>query len=102
MPELDYGAYRTYEELHDAMTRLAEAYPGLSKLCTIGRSLQGRELWTMEITNHETGPAEEKPGLWIDGNTHSGEVIGSTEPVELLLKVKCPRAGTDRKTITLS
>jgi hypothetical protein len=26
----------------------------------------------------------------------------STESVELLLEVKCPRAGTDRKTITLS
>lgn len=31
----------------------------------------------MEITNKGTGPASEKPGLWIDGNTHSGEVTGS-------------------------
>ena len=75
--EIDYGAYRTYEELQDTMTLLAETYPGLCRLYTIGQSLQGRQLWTMEITNHETGAADDKPGLWIDGNTHSGEVTGS-------------------------
>ena len=74
---IDYGAYRTYEELQDTMTLLAETYPGLCRLYTIGQSLQGRQLWTMEITNHETGAADDKPGLWIDGNTHSGEVTGS-------------------------
>jgi murein tripeptide amidase MpaA len=74
---IEFGVYRTHGELYDAMKRLADAHPGLSELYSIGKSLQGRELWTMEITNHETGPAEEKPGLWIDGNTHSGEVTGS-------------------------
>jgi murein tripeptide amidase MpaA len=74
---IDFGAYRTHGELYDAMRRLAEAHPGLSELYSIGKSLQGRDLWTMEITNKETESADEKPGLWIDGNTHSGEVTGS-------------------------
>ncbi|MDP2859243.1 MAG: M14 family metallopeptidase [Bacillota bacterium] len=31
----------------------------------------------LEITNHALGPAHEKPGFYIDGNTHGGEVAGS-------------------------
>jgi len=30
------------------------------------------------LTNKQTGPALEKPAYWIDGNTHAGEVTGST------------------------
>ena len=30
------------------------------------------------MTNKQTGPALEKPAYWIDGNTHAGEVTGST------------------------
>ena len=74
---IDYGVYRTYEELYSAMKKLAELYPNLTKLYSIGKSLQGRDLWTIEITNKSTGSADEKPGMWIDGNTHSGEVTGS-------------------------
>ena len=75
--EMDYSVYRTYEELYEAMKDLVDEYPGLTELYSIGQSLQGRQLWTVEITNKETGRAVEKPGLWIDGNTHSGEVTGS-------------------------
>jgi len=74
---IDYGRYYTHEELHGLLETLTGAYPNLAKLYSIGKSLQGRDLWTVEITNTETGPAEEKPGLWIDGNTHSSEVTGS-------------------------
>ncbi len=74
---IDFGKYRTYDEIHAVMKQLTDIYPNLSKLYSIGQSLQGRELWTMEVTNYKTGPAEEKPGMWIDGNTHSPEVTGS-------------------------
>jgi murein tripeptide amidase MpaA len=75
--QIDFGRYYTHEELRDVMKSLEKDYPSLCRLYSIGESLQGRDLWTMEITNSETGPAEEKPGIWIDGNTHSGEVTGS-------------------------
>src|SRR3989337_1276931 len=74
--DIDYGKHRTFNELYKTMKDLADAYPKLSKLYSIGKALQGRDLWTMEITNLATGPAKEKPCLWIDGNTHAGEVTG--------------------------
>jgi murein tripeptide amidase MpaA len=77
MIELDFGKYPLYEELVEIMHKIHEDYPILTKLYSIGKTLQGRELWTMELTNQETGLGDEKPGLWIDGNTHSGEPTGT-------------------------
>ncbi|MCX6643171.1 MAG: M14 family metallopeptidase [Candidatus Bathyarchaeota archaeon] len=76
--------YLTYNELTNALRDLCAEHPDKTELFTIGRSLQGRELWTIEVTNKITGPAKEKPALWIDGNTHSSEVTGSAVCIRTL------------------
>ena len=77
MVEIDFGRYPLFEELEEILVKLNEEYPGLTELYSIGKTLQGRDLWVVEVTNEETGPASEKPGLWIDGNTHSSEPTGT-------------------------
>ena len=77
MFEPDLGKYPLYEELVDTMQNIHKEYPKLTKLYSIGKKIQNRDLWTMELTNQETGPGEEKPGIWIDGNTHSSEPTGT-------------------------
>src|SRR6266478_797587 len=57
---------------------LVAASPHLAEIASIGKSLEGRDLWLVTLTNKQTGPALEKPAYWIDGNTHAGEVTGST------------------------
>jgi murein tripeptide amidase MpaA len=52
---------------------LAEAYPDLAKLSSIGTSSRGRDVWLIEITNSATGPAEHKPGFYIDAHIHAEE-----------------------------
>jgi len=59
------------------MQSLADEYSSLSKAYTIGTSFQGSDLWCMEITNYASGAPENKPGMYIDGNTHAGEVSGA-------------------------
>jgi len=54
-----------------------EEFPSLTKLYSIGRTYEGREMWLLEITNSETGCGEDKPGYYIDANFHAGEVTGS-------------------------
>lgn len=34
--------------------------------------------WLVTLTTKQTGPSLDKPAYWIDGNTHAGEVTGST------------------------
>lgn len=71
-------SYYTYEVLSKLLHELVEAHPDLAQIESIGKSLEGRELWLVTLTNQKTGPALEKPAYWIDGNTHAGEVTGST------------------------
>lgn len=71
-------SYYTYDVLTRLLHELVAAYPALAQIESLGRSLEGRELWLVTLTNQETGPAAEKSAYWIDGNTHAGEVTGST------------------------
>ncbi|MGD0804700.1 MAG: M14 family metallopeptidase [Candidatus Bathyarchaeia archaeon] len=72
-----FSIYPTFEELESALKTMCTEFPNLTNLVSAGKSLKGRELWVVEATNKATSPASQKPGLWIDGNTHSGEVTGS-------------------------
>lgn len=71
-------SYYTYDVLSALLRDLVESHPQLAQLDSIGKSLEGRELWLVTLTNQATGPAIEKPAYWIDANTHAGEVTGST------------------------
>lgn len=77
MVGLKLDHYYLYDELTETLKNLASEYPSIANLRSVGKSVEGRELWFMEVTNFETGAPETKPAMWIDGNTHAGEVMGS-------------------------
>ena len=68
--------YPLHEEVTSWLEDLAERHPQLARTRVIGQSRGGRDLLVLEITNADTGPGEEKPGLWLDGNIHAREVTG--------------------------
>jgi len=76
MVNITFDHYHRYDEMTEMLKGIAKKYPKLCRLYSIGKSSAGRELWMMEITNYETGPASEKPAIYEDGNTHAGEVTG--------------------------
>jgi len=75
--EIKFDHYCDYEELTYILKKFALEYPSHAKLQSIGTTPENRELWLMEITNFQNSPSETKPAIWIDGNTHAGEVMGS-------------------------
>jgi murein tripeptide amidase MpaA len=77
-PDQGVLSFYTYEVLTALLHDLVAAYPALAEITSIGKSLEGRDLWLVTVTNKQTGPALDKPAYWIDGNTHAGEVTGST------------------------
>jgi hypothetical protein len=74
---LDWNRYYTSAETAQILRELHALYPTLTELYSIGESLEGRKLWVMEVTSEETGPASEKPALYLDGGIHSGELTAS-------------------------
>ena len=76
MIEWAFDHYHDYDEMAEILQALAEMHSDLSELYSIGQSTEGRELWLIEITDKKTGPSDEKPAVYVDGNTHSAEVTG--------------------------
>ena len=72
--ELNFNRYYNYEQLTEALTQLAEAYPELAKLESLGKSYKGRDIWVLKINNPKTGSDLDKPAVYMDGNIHGNEV----------------------------
>ena len=77
MNKPDFSQYPNYEELQAILERMVGEKSHLTKMYSIGKTHEKRDIWVLEITNAETGPANSKPAMYIDGNIHAGEVTGS-------------------------
>jgi murein tripeptide amidase MpaA len=77
MPEIAFDRYYRNEDLTRLLQAFAAEYPQLISLQSIGKSHQDRDVWLVTATNFCTGPDNEKPALWVDGNLHASEVAGS-------------------------
>ena len=78
MPIISFDRFYRYDDLTRLLHEYAAEYPNLIKLESIGKSHQGRDVWLVTATNFASGPDQEKPALWVDGNLHASEVAGST------------------------
>ena len=67
--------YHNYNEITEFLREAAQKFPDLTKLYSIGKSYQGRDIWLIEISNRKKGIPEEKPGLYINGDLDSSEVV---------------------------
>ncbi|HYN89983.1 MAG TPA: M14 family metallopeptidase [Ardenticatenaceae bacterium] len=77
-----------YNKVLEARLRwLAQHYPELASLRSIGTSHEGRDLWLMTLTNTATGPHSNKPAFWVDGNIHATEVTGSMAALYLIYRL---------------
>ena len=94
MVKIDFGKYPVFDEMVELLEKLHEEYPQYTKLYSIGKTMEGRDLWTMEVTNYATGPGEEKPGIWVDGNTHSSEPTGTNVCLKTIWHL-CTEYGKD-------
>ena len=77
MPTIAFDRFYRHAELMALLAAYVRDYPQLASLETIGKSHEGRDIPLLTITNGATGPAAEKPALWVDGNIHATEVAAS-------------------------
>ncbi|KAK2716158.1 hypothetical protein QYM36_010661 [Artemia franciscana] len=82
-PALDF-TYHNYTVMADFLRKTAAAYPQLAKLYSIGKSVQGRDLWVILVTNGANQIDIGKPNVKIVGNIHGNEAVGREVSLHLI------------------
>jgi hypothetical protein len=75
--EVAWNRFYDPQGLAAVLANLHQAFPDLTRLYSIGKSVQGREIWCLEVSALKQGDPARKPGMYIDGNIHGNEVQGS-------------------------
>ena len=75
--DVDWNRFYTAAETNQILREFHVMYPGLTELDQVGESYYGQPLMLITITNEATGPAHDKPALYVDGGIHAGELTGS-------------------------
>jgi len=75
-PLIAFDRYHTVEEIEAYLEAVVARHGDLATLQRIGDSLGGRPILAVEINNPATGAAADKPGFYLDGNIHGGELLG--------------------------
>jgi hypothetical protein len=69
--------YQNYQALTNAIKQVASQNPKITKLTSIGKTLQGRDLWMLQISGTKGPSPLEKQALLVCGNLEGDHVIGS-------------------------
>ncbi|EGC33112.1 hypothetical protein DICPUDRAFT_37244, partial [Dictyostelium purpureum] len=73
--------YLNYNELHQFLLKIANRYPNITKLYSIGKSIHNRDLWAIDIGVKDQ---KFKPSVKLVGNMHGDEVVGRQMLVYLI------------------
>ncbi|MBK8000984.1 MAG: hypothetical protein IPK15_20305 [Verrucomicrobia bacterium] len=97
--DVEWNRFYDHAGLGAILARLHKEFPELTRLYSIGKSVEGRDIWCLEVTSRK-GDAKRKPGMYIDGNIHGNEVQGG-EAVAYTAWYLCHQYGNLEKVTEL-
>ena len=71
---VSWNRYHDTEGLEEIYRKMVDAHPDLVSLTSIGKSVEGRDMWLLTITDKSQGEADRKPATYIDGGIHANEI----------------------------
>ncbi|XP_036392182.1 carboxypeptidase D [Megalops cyprinoides] len=95
-----YNKYYNYADLTRLLKSLAQKYPHIANLSSVGQSVQGRELWVMRITQNAAADVPGKPKVKYVGNMHGDETV-SRQVLVYLVEHLLTRYGEDPRVTEL-
>jgi hypothetical protein len=90
----DVADYHTYDQLTTALQDLVRQYPQLARLESTGKTLEGRDIWMMELGNEAGTPTADRPALLIAAN-FEGNQVGTSELSLRMIRHLLEQYGSD-------
>lgn len=81
--EFNVSKYHNYDEMTTFLKKSVQIYPNLARLHEVGKSVENRTLWALEISESVGVAVPGKPKLKLVANIHGNEAVGR----ELLLRL---------------
>ena len=69
--------YQNPQKVESSLKNYAAIYPGLAKLVSIGKSLQGRDIWAIRLSKNVQTDGSSKPHVFFNAMHHAREVMTS-------------------------
>ena len=76
-PDIQFEHFYSYEEIDGFLRALANAFPDLCRVESIGKSLEGRDIHLLTLTDFAAGSPEERPGYVIHAGIHAHELASA-------------------------
>ncbi|XP_034139680.1 carboxypeptidase D isoform X2 [Drosophila guanche] len=92
--------HHNYTAMESYLRQLSASYPSLTRLYSIGKSVQGRDLWVLELFATPGSHVPGVPEFKYVANMHGNEVVGK-EMLLLLSKYLLERYGNDERVTRL-
>lgn len=88
--------HHNFVQMEKFLRELHETYPKLTRLYSIGKSVENRDLWVLEISKNPGQHVPLIPEFKYIANMHGNEVTGR-EMLMLLAKYLCENYGLDKR-----
>ncbi|KAG5682478.1 hypothetical protein PVAND_011829 [Polypedilum vanderplanki] len=92
--------YHNYVDLEKFLKEIHETYPKLTRLYSIGKSVENRDLWVLEISTQPGIHRAMIPEFKYIANMHGNEAVGR-ELLILLIKYLCENYGPNKRITDL-
>lgn len=76
-------SYHNYDALTSALQQVANDHPAIARLSSAGKSVEGRDLWWMKISDNPDAD-EDEPGFKYISTIHGDEVVGVENCLKLI------------------
>uniref|UniRef100_A0A3Q3LCT9 Carboxypeptidase D, a n=1 Tax=Mastacembelus armatus TaxID=205130 RepID=A0A3Q3LCT9_9TELE len=98
--EETYDKYYSYVDLTARLQSLAQKYSHIANVSSIGRSVEGRELWVVRVTIDPNADSPGKPKFKYVGNMHGDETV-SRQVLVYLVEYLLTKYGEDPRITEL-
>ncbi|EDW78568.2 uncharacterized protein Dwil_GK16509, isoform B [Drosophila willistoni] len=88
--------HHNFTAMESFLRKITASYPSITRLYSIGKSVEGRDLWVLEIFATAGRPVPGVPEFKYVANMHGNEVVGK-EMLLLLTKYLVERFGNDER-----